>query len=104
MDIIGLALYAVFCVSARFMRRWDRPAGTLLFPAFWTLEYLLATVLRLPALVRIDMMFADMTALMHAERLIGSVGFSFVVIWIVSLLRSGLHADAAADLRHDPVR
>ena len=85
--IVGLALYAVFCVSARFMRRWDRPAGTLLFPAFWTLEYLLATALRLPALVRIDMMFADMTALMHAERLIGSVGFSFVIIWIVSLLR-----------------
>ena len=85
--IFGLALYAVFCVSAYFMRRWDKFWGTLLFPLCWMLEYLLATVLRFPVLVRVDMMFADLNVLMHAERLIGSLGFSFVIIWMISLLR-----------------
>ena len=85
--IFGLVLYAVFCISACFMRRWNHFAGTLLFPAFWILGTLIATLLRFPALVRIDMMFTDLSALMHAESLIGSLGFSFAIIWVVSLVR-----------------
>lgn len=78
--IFGLALYAVFCLSAHFMQRWNKFAATLFFPALWLLAYLIATLLRFPALVRVDMMLTDMNTLMHAERLIGSLGFSFAII------------------------
>lgn len=87
LGVFGLALYAVFCVSAYFMRRWNNFAGTLCFPVLWVLEYQLVTLLRLPSAVRVDMMFADISVLIQAERLIGSLGFSFAILWIVSLLR-----------------
>ena len=85
--IFGLALFEVFSVSAHFMRKWNNFWGTLIFPAFWMLMYLFATLLRLPSLFRVDMMFTDMNVLMLSERLIGSLGFSFVIIWMISLLR-----------------
>lgn len=88
--IVGLLVYAIFLISAYCMRRWNKFAVTLLFPALWTLVYIFATILRFPSMVRIDMMFTDLSAIIQAERLIGSYGFTFVIVWIVALLQFAL--------------
>lgn len=86
-SLFGLLLYAAFCVSAGLMIRWQNLPGTLIFPAVWLLEYFLATGLRFPALVRVDMMFTDMPILMRSEAILGSAGLSFLLLWMISLLR-----------------
>lgn len=85
--VFGAALYAVFALSAYFTRRVDKLPGTLIFPALWIAEYLIATWIRFPSLLRVDMMFADMTVMMQSERFIGSAGMSFAILWMISLLR-----------------
>lgn len=85
--LFGLILYGVYSLSATIMNRKNHFLTTLVFPTVWMLAYVMATLLRLPALVRIDMMFTDMNVLLQAEKVIGSFGFSFVILWMVALMR-----------------
>lgn len=86
----GLLLYLFLCLYARLLRKWDRPLLTLAFPLMWLVLYLAATALRLPSIVRMDMMFVDLGVLIKAEACIGSMGLSFVLLWMVSLLEYGI--------------
>ncbi|MDO4483810.1 MAG: diguanylate cyclase [Clostridia bacterium] len=85
--VFGAAIYGVMLLSSWLMNKWRSFWSTLIFPTVWMMLYVLATVIRFPALVRVDMMFTDMRVLIQSERLIGSFGLSFAILWMVSLVR-----------------
>lgn len=82
----GVILYGIFLGYSYLLSRWNRFYVTLAFPAIWIVIYLLATLLRLPSLVRVDIMYADMNVLLQTERLIGPAGLSFLVTWLTALI------------------
>lgn len=84
---VGMIFFGAFLLAAYIMQRWTNMASTLALPLIWSAEYMLATICKLPSLVRIDMMFTDMIVLIQAELVIGSFGLSFALLWIVALIR-----------------
>ena len=88
--LAGLVMYLIFLLSARLMERWKGFFGTFVFPVVWMLSYLGATALRLPTLLRVDSMLTDMVVLLQSERILGSFGLSFAVLWFIALLHYGI--------------
>ncbi len=84
--LMSILIYGVFLLYGTLIRKWNRFYVTLAFPAIWTVLYLLAAALRFPSLVRVDMLFINMPALIQAESLIGSVSLSFLILWILAIL------------------
>ena len=83
----GLVLFGTFFLYSRIITSWNRPVATLAFPVLWMAIYLLGTLIRLPVFTRVDVMFTDMNVLLQSERLIGSFGLSFAVLWIIALIQ-----------------
>lgn len=95
----SVILFFIFLGYSHLLNRWNRFIVTLAFPAIWIALYLVATVLRLPALVRVDMMYVDMNVLLQTERIIGPAGLAFLVTWLTALIHFAIrnrHAGAAA--------
>lgn len=84
--VLGLIQFGIFFIYSRLIGRWNRFITTLAFPLLWMAVYLLATLVRFPTMIRVDMMFADMNVLMQLESLLGSFGFSSLLLWFFSLL------------------
>lgn len=84
--IFGLIWYGIFLITAYVMNRWNHSILTLFFPCLWSILYLAVTLLRFPSVARFDMMFVSMKVLILAERVLGSYGLSFFILWVISLL------------------
>ncbi|MDO4488385.1 MAG: diguanylate cyclase [Eubacteriales bacterium] len=85
--IIAVLVFWAFRFSADLMLKWNNFISTLIYPTLWLLIYLFSTLLRLPSVIRIDMMFSDMYILIQSEKALGSIGFSFALLWTVSIIR-----------------
>ncbi|MDO5445977.1 MAG: diguanylate cyclase [Eubacteriales bacterium] len=82
---MGLVQFSIFYLYSRLIRRWNRFYVTLAFPLLWLAVYFLAILVRFPTMIRVDNMFADMIVMLQAESLLGSLGLSFILLWIFSL-------------------
>lgn len=82
---VGGILYAILYAYSRVIRKWNRFFVTLAFPVIWMAAYLLATVLRLPSALRLDMMFVDMNVLTQVESVVSSFGLFFGILWVIAL-------------------
>ena len=76
----GIALYVIFLLYSYLAQKWKHWSALFLFPAIWILFYFIASLLNIPTLLRLDVLFADATALLQIERYLGSYGTSFVLL------------------------
>ena len=83
---MGMIQFGIFFAYSMLTRRSKNLFSTLTFPLLWMAVYLLATMMRIPSMIRVDMMFTDMNTLLQAEHVLGSLGLSFILLWIFALL------------------
>lgn len=84
--ILAIFIYSIFLLYRKVSGNKSFTASTLFFPLIWTIGYFIATLLRVPAFLRIDIMFFDMKILLQCEYLIHSTGLTFLILWAASLL------------------
>lgn len=84
--LMGLLQFGIFLAYSILIRKSKSILSTFAFPLLWMAVYLLATLIRIPSMIRVDMMFADMNTMLQAEDILGSFGFSIVLLWMFALL------------------
>lgn len=88
---MGLIQFGIFLAYSILTRKSKSILSTFAFPILWMAVYLLATLIRIPSMIRVDMMFADMNTMLQVEHVLGSFGLSIILLWIFALLIYAIH-------------
>lgn len=84
--LFGATTYGLLLLNRVIVHGRDCFWLTLISPLIWMTAYIIVTWLRVPSLMRIDMMFFDATVILQCESLVGALGLSFLVHWTVALI------------------
>lgn len=94
-DALIMAVYSVLFLGAlllcRFVsKKYSSALATLIPPAAWAVMLFVFTALRIPSVMRFDLMFFDCKYIIQSVSMISVIGLNIVTVWISAAFAHGL--------------
>lgn len=94
-DILLMTVYSALFLGGLVLYRYVAKKShnflaTLIPPAIWTVMLLFFTAIRIPSVMRFDLMFFDCKYIIQSVSLISAIGFDIIIVWISTAFAYGL--------------